>query len=55
MMENCLHALAATTLLGVAVDIGASSEQVMVLPVKKWQSQNVDKLHKRPAVFLIGT
>jgi hypothetical protein len=46
--------LSETTLLGVAVDIGAATEQVLVLPVKEWQSRNLDRFHKRPAVFLIG-
>jgi 16S rRNA (cytidine1402-2'-O)-methyltransferase len=54
MMESCLSTLSLNTLLGVAVDIGAASEEIMVLSVKKWKNKNLDELHKRPAVFLIG-
>lgn len=54
LIENICKVLNQKSMLGVAVDIGSESEEIIVQPVLQWSKMKLDKFHKRPAVYLIG-
>ena len=53
LLKDLLANLKPNTLVCVAADLTTDQEYVRTLPVHKWGKQ-LPKLHKHPAVFLIG-
>ena len=54
MLETAIRHLAPTTLLGLACDLGAPTQTILMRPVSVWKSKPRPDLHKRPTVFFIG-
>lgn len=50
LLDVCDH----RRLLCIATDISLSTESIRTAPISQWKKE-VPKLHKRPAVFLLGT
>ena len=50
MLEDLIEIAENTTLLSVAVDITAETEQIMTKPVASWAKESLS-LHKRPCMF----
>lgn len=55
VIETALKTLSAGTLFGIACDLTLPEQYVRCLPVSEWRENPPPDLHKRPAVFLIGS
>lgn len=55
IIENCAASLSPQTLLCVACDINAPTEDIKTMPLSAWAKQDLKKYHKRPTIFLLGT
>ena len=53
LLEEIIQTCSSSTLLCIACDLTARSEQIKTLTIADWRKQKID-LHKRPAVFLFG-
>ncbi|MEQ8909560.1 MAG: SAM-dependent methyltransferase [Vicingaceae bacterium] len=53
LMEDLLKYLHPNTSLCVAVDLSLASEEIRRASIAEWRKMKI-KLHKRPAIFLIG-
>jgi 16S rRNA (cytidine1402-2'-O)-methyltransferase len=53
LLEDCLKVLQASTSLCIALDLSLPTEEVRRMSVSAWKKQRV-KIHKRPAIFIIG-
>ena len=54
MIKACAQHLQADIMLCVAVDIQETTQEINSHPIKSWKNRDVDKYHKRPAVFILG-
>jgi 16S rRNA (cytidine1402-2'-O)-methyltransferase len=54
MIETILEVLNPNTELSVSIDINSETEENIRLPLLKWKKMDVNRFHKRPAVFVIG-
>jgi len=52
--ENILKSLPSNLYLCIAIDITGSEETILTKTIKEWKGSKAPKLHKRPAVFIIG-
>ena len=56
MMKTLVETCKPDTLLCVAANLtAAEGEYIRTLPVKKWKTQGLPALHKKPVIFLIGS
>jgi len=55
VIETALKTLGSGTLFGIACDLTLPEQYVRCLPVSEWHKTPPPDLHKRPAVFLIGS
>lgn len=55
VMEACLASLGDNTLLGIACDLTLPTQYISTKPVKLWKKNGVPDIHKRPAIFMIGS
>lgn len=55
VIETALKVLDAATIFGIACDLTLPTQYVRSLPVENWRRTPPPDLHKRPAVFIIGT
>ena len=53
LLEDLLATCNPSTLLCIAADLTLESELVLTLPIGQWKKR-IPKLHKRPAIFLMG-
>jgi len=53
LLDQIIKSCSPNSELCLAVDITLPSEQITTLPIGVWKKKNV-KLHKRPAIFLLG-
>lgn len=55
VVETALQVLDPNTLFSVAVDITLPSQWIQTHPIHTWRKLTLPDLHKRPAVFTIGS
>ena len=53
LLEDLLAACNPSTLLCIAVDVTLETEMILTLPIGQWK-RRIPKLHKRPAIFIMG-
>lgn len=54
-LETALETLSPQTLFGVAADLTLPTQYIRSQTVKEWSASPRPDLHKRPAIFLLGT
>lgn len=54
MLQTLIKMLPSNLQLGVAIDISLESEEIHCKSVSEWQAAEKPKMHKRPAVFMVG-
>lgn len=54
MVQNLIQALHPSRLVCIACDLDSDSQFISTREIGAWKSFDLEKLHKRPAVFLIG-
>jgi 16S rRNA (cytidine1402-2'-O)-methyltransferase len=55
LIDDLFRTLESSTLLCIACDLTLPTEYVVTAPVAAWKKKQLPDLHKRPAVFLIGS
>lgn len=55
VVETALQVLDPNTLFSIAVDITLPSQWIQTHPIRTWRTLTLPDLHKRPAVFTIGS
>ncbi|MEL7426603.1 MAG: SAM-dependent methyltransferase [Bacteroidota bacterium] len=55
VFETALQALGPQTLFSVAVDITLPTQWIKTMTIQQWRKAKAPDLHKRPAVFLVGS
>lgn len=55
VFETALQVLETRTLFSVAVDLTLPTQWIKTMTIQNWRKAEVPDLHKRPAVFSIGT
>jgi 16S rRNA (cytidine1402-2'-O)-methyltransferase len=55
LIETAIQTLSPDILFCIAADLSLPTEYIQTLPIMKWRKTKVPDLHKRPAIFLIGT
>lgn len=55
VLETALQVLEPQTLFSIAVDITLPTQWIKTMAIKDWRKIEVPNLHKRPAVFVIGS
>lgn len=54
LIASCVEALPPHTELCVACDLNAPDELILRQALSKWAKYDLERLHKRPAIFLLG-
>ncbi|MEL6973441.1 MAG: SAM-dependent methyltransferase [Bacteroidota bacterium] len=55
VFETALQVLSPQTLFSIAVDITLPTQWIKTMTIQQWRKAKVPDLHKRPAVFLVGS
>ena len=55
VIDTAIKTLLPATLFGIACDLTLPSQFVRCLPVSQWRQSPPPDIHKRPAVFILGT
>lgn len=55
VVESALSTLKPTTLLTIAIEMNSDKEYVKTLMIQDWKHAPLPELHKRPAVYVVGT
>ncbi len=55
VLETALQVLGPQTLFTIAIDITLPNQWIKTMTIQQWRKAKVPDLHKRPAVFLVGS
>ena len=55
IVEQALKTLSSETLFCIAMDLTLETEFISTKKIKEWKKAGTPELHKRPAIFLIGS
>jgi len=55
VVDMAIQVLSSETTFCIAVDLTTETEWIKTMRVIDWKKMTIPELHKRPAVFLIGT